>query len=244
MIFLGAAGFFACLGVLFIKARTLDGVEQESISLNQEALLMSEDLARVGLDVVVRDAQLAIDLPENVLFFDVNDSSLKPEAQGKIRAIAASITERYREYQVRSVGHADSAGDANYNLELGQRRAKVVANSLIISGLIENRVAAMSMGEDAPIAPNDSREGRAMNRRVEVQVSPQALVHQPPKEDEDKIPGAISGKDSGEGKPSPFVEVLQENPLFVTLGCLSSLIGVISGMSEAVKWGRKRKRGA
>ncbi len=70
--------------------------------------------------------------------------------------------------KIRVEGHTDSSGDAAANLLLSEKRAQAVRDSLISLGVDAERVTAMGMGEDFPIASNDTEEGRARNRRVDV----------------------------------------------------------------------------
>ena len=70
--------------------------------------------------------------------------------------------------QIRVEGHTDSQGAAEANLELSQKRADAVREALIGLGVAEDRITAMGMGEDFPIASNDDEAGRAQNRRVDV----------------------------------------------------------------------------
>lgn len=70
--------------------------------------------------------------------------------------------------KIRVEGHTDSSGDADANLQLSEKRAQAVRESLISLGVDAERVTAMGMGEDFPIASNDTEEGRARNRRVDV----------------------------------------------------------------------------
>lgn len=65
-------------------------------------------------------------------------------------------------------GHTDSTGSDAYNSQLSQRRARAVAEYLAAHGVSSSRLHAVGMGENHPVASNDSREGRALNRRVEV----------------------------------------------------------------------------
>jgi OOP family OmpA-OmpF porin len=69
---------------------------------------------------------------------------------------------------VRVEGHTDSMGTDAYNQALGQRRAEAVRDHLVNGGISAGRVTARSFGESKPIASNDSEEGRALNRRVEI----------------------------------------------------------------------------
>jgi outer membrane protein OmpA-like peptidoglycan-associated protein len=70
--------------------------------------------------------------------------------------------------QIRVEGHTDAQGAAEANLELSQKRADAVREALIGLGVAEDRITAMGMGEDFPIASNDDEAGRAQNRRVDV----------------------------------------------------------------------------
>ena len=71
-------------------------------------------------------------------------------------------------YEVTIVGHTDSVGSNKYNFGLSRRRAESVKAKLIEFGLAEDRIAGIeAMGEEQPIATNETKEGRAQNRRVE-----------------------------------------------------------------------------
>ena len=64
----------------------------------------------------------------------------------------------------------DASGDADYNESLGAQRAEAVRRSLSLQGIALNRMATISYGEEAPVAPNTTPEGRAQNRRVAIVV--------------------------------------------------------------------------
>jgi flagellar motor protein MotB len=71
------------------------------------------------------------------------------------------------------LGHSDTSGSAPDNVKLSQERAQAVAAIFRLSGLQRDRLMLRGMGGEAPRAANDSNEGRALNRRVELLVSPQ-----------------------------------------------------------------------
>ena len=71
-------------------------------------------------------------------------------------------------------GHTDSQGDDQHNKELSQRRAQAVASVLINSGVNPGRIRSIGRGEDQPIASNLTPEGRQLNRRVEIVITPNA----------------------------------------------------------------------
>jgi len=70
--------------------------------------------------------------------------------------------------KIRVEGHTDSRGDAEANLLLSEQRAQAVREALISLGVASERVTALGMGEDFPIASNEDEAGRARNRRVDV----------------------------------------------------------------------------
>ncbi len=70
--------------------------------------------------------------------------------------------------KIRVEGHTDSRGDAEANLKLSEQRAQAVVDALISMGVDKDRISAMGMGEDFPIDSNETEEGRARNRRVDV----------------------------------------------------------------------------
>ncbi len=65
-----------------------------------------------------------------------------------------------------AIGHTDSVGEADYNLDLSRRRAQSAVNYLAAQGVTESRITVRGMGESAPVADNATAEGRALNRRV------------------------------------------------------------------------------
>ena len=105
--------------------------------------------------------------------FDTNKAIVKPEYFAEIRRVATFMNQ-YENTQVVVVGHTDSRGSASYNQELSQRRAAAVAAVLVREhGISASRVASRGAGESSPIASNDTKEGRAQNRRVVGEVSAQ-----------------------------------------------------------------------
>ena len=103
--------------------------------------------------------------------FDFDSAELNEEGIASIeeyrRSIAPELTDAY---MVVIVGHTDSSGDPKYNMWLSLERAKSVADYLITTGINENQVRVIGRGPKEPIASNDTREGRTLNRRVDVLV--------------------------------------------------------------------------
>ncbi len=101
--------------------------------------------------------------------FDFDKADIRADA-AVILDEAASILNRSRRFQVRVEGHTDSTGPAEYNQGLSERRAAAVKRYLVEQGVSASRLQTAGFGEGNPIAGNDTRDGRALNRRVELQV--------------------------------------------------------------------------
>jgi outer membrane protein OmpA-like peptidoglycan-associated protein len=99
--------------------------------------------------------------------FGPGRSTLRPEAEGLLGNLIEFV-ERDPNSQIRIEGHTDSTGNANANQLLSQKRADSVREALIASGVDGSRISAVGFGSDHPVASDDTAEGRAKNRRVEV----------------------------------------------------------------------------
>jgi OOP family OmpA-OmpF porin len=102
-------------------------------------------------------------------FFDYDKSVVKPEGKAKLDDLADKVKGINLEVVI-AVGHTDSRGSDAYNQKLSVRRAEAVKAYLISKGIESNRVYTEGKGEGQPVADNATSEGRAKNRRVEVEV--------------------------------------------------------------------------
>ena len=126
---------------------------------------MEQVLARQ--DRVERDGDaLRVALASDVLF-DSGSARLQPGAEDKLREVA-QVLDRYPRTRLEVIGHTDSRGSAASNEALSERRADAVRDALVRDGVSATRLTARGVGETRPVATNDTAEGRAMNRRVEI----------------------------------------------------------------------------
>ena len=102
-------------------------------------------------------------------FFDFDKYVLKPEGKAKLDDLVGKVKGVNLEVII-AVGHTDSIGTVEYNQKLSVRRAEAVKAYLVSKGIEKNRVYTEGKGEKQPVADNRTAEGRAKNRRVEVEV--------------------------------------------------------------------------
>ncbi|MGH7658108.1 MAG: OmpA family protein, partial [Gemmatimonadales bacterium] len=96
-------------------------------------------------------------------------STLRAEARENLGNLAASLDE-YEGSDLLIVGHTDSVGTDSYNLDLSRRRADAASDYLASQGVLRTRLNTQGMGENDPVAANDTETGRQANRRVEVAI--------------------------------------------------------------------------
>ena len=102
-------------------------------------------------------------------FFDFDKSVLKPEGKAKLDDLVSKIKGINLEVII-AVGHTDAVGSDGYNQKLSVRRSEAVKAYLVTKGIEKNRVYTEGKGEKQPVADNKTAEGRAKNRRVEIEV--------------------------------------------------------------------------
>ena len=102
-------------------------------------------------------------------FFDFDKSVLKPEGKAKLDDLVSKVKGINLEVII-AVGHTDSVGSDAYNQKLSVRRSEAVKAYLVSKGIEKNRVYTEGKGEKQPVADNKTAEGRAKNRRVEIEV--------------------------------------------------------------------------
>ncbi len=102
-------------------------------------------------------------------FFDFDKAVLKPEGKAKLDDLVSKVKGINLEVII-AVGHTDSVGSDAYNQKLSVRRSEAVKAYLVSKGIEKNRVYTEGKGEKQPVADNKTKEGRAKNRRVEIEV--------------------------------------------------------------------------
>lgn len=134
--------------------------------MDKQADEMREDIDGAKIERVGEGIKITFD---SGILFDVNKSDLKPEAKRNLESLA-TILNKYEDTNVLIEGHTDNVGSEEYNMELSERRSQSVANYLATLNVDATRFTIMGYGESQPIATNETVEGRAQNRRVELAI--------------------------------------------------------------------------
>lgn len=111
------------------------------------------------------------------ILFGVDKTTLSPESREALSRFAANMNAN-PDTDIRIVGHTDSTGRHQYNMDLSDRRAKSVVDFLVSQNVTSKRIMSQGVGPDQPIADNSTQAGRAKNRRVEIFIVPGAKMIQ------------------------------------------------------------------
>jgi len=103
------------------------------------------------------------------LLFEFDSSTLQPNAKTNIYKLA-DILKKYPDSNILIAGHTDSDGTEEYNQSLSERRAQAVSDYTKLQGVDPSRLSIIGLGENEPIATNESVEGKQLNRRVEIAI--------------------------------------------------------------------------
>jgi outer membrane protein OmpA-like peptidoglycan-associated protein len=133
---------------------------------------LREQLDGSGVGVVRKGNDVTLSLPGSLAF--APDSADLNAAFGGVLDAVAVVLKKYDKTVIEVAGHTDSTGSREYNQALSERRAAAVAAYLEKHGILKSRVVTIGAGETRPVASNDSADGRARNRRVELTLSPLA----------------------------------------------------------------------
>lgn len=139
---------------------------------NGQSLPLQRDSFNYNLGTFLARGNNA-DLPKTFVFdnlnFDSGTTALTPESRATVLNLI-TILKACPSAQVQLVGHTDNTGDAGANLTLSQNRANVVRGMLVNGGVASERITTAGYGQERPVAPNDTEEGKARNRRTELVV--------------------------------------------------------------------------
>ncbi len=135
----------------------------------QEAELRAQ-LQGTGVSVTRVGNQIVLNMPSNITF-DVDSATIQPRFNETLISVGL-VLRKFDKTIIDVYGHTDSTGSDEHNEALSQRRAVAVATALANQGVDQRRFFIDGRGEEDPVASNATEQGRALNRRVEIQLSP------------------------------------------------------------------------
>jgi len=138
--------------------------------MDKQQARLREEMAGTGVNVVRQGDNIILQMPSDVTFA-LNRSDIDPKFYPVLDDVGRVLNE-YPATYVDVVGHASADGAADYNQRLSEQRAGSVAGYLISRNVLRDRLFVAGRGENQPIASNDTDQGRAQNRRVEIVLRP------------------------------------------------------------------------
>ncbi|GGQ13609.1 OmpA family protein [Shewanella litoralis] len=135
----------------------------------QEAKLRKQ-LQSTGVSVTRSGDNIILNMPNEVTFA-VDQTVLSERAKSVLNSVVL-VAKEYDDTRLNVIGYTDSSGSDSYNLRLSQVRASEVAQYITSQNVNGSRVSSTGMGEASPIASNNTADGRAQNRRVEIVLTP------------------------------------------------------------------------
>ena len=152
-------------------ARKLAAARSKEAELaKREAELASqqaESLRRRLEHMQLRETDRGVVVTLGDVLFASGESELKDAAAQNVQDVVDLLAAE-PDKRIRIEGHTDSSGDAAFNLRLSEQRAQAVRDALVNAGVAPDRITVVGLGEDFPIASNDTAAGRSQNRRVDV----------------------------------------------------------------------------
>lgn len=133
--------------------------------------------AGTDVSVVRQGDDLLLNIPSGINFA-YNSANIEPQFRATLDKVA-SVLSQYDQTYIDVYGHTDSTGTDAYNQDLSERRSISVADYLSSHGVQAPRIATRGFGETQPVASNETEEGRAANRRVEIKIVPVSQTDAP-----------------------------------------------------------------
>ena len=131
------------------------------------AVEQANTLRRQLENLQLRQTESGVVVTLGDVLFETGQTELRDDAMSSLVEVV-DLLQSEPDKRIRIEGHTDSTGNSDANLRISQQRADAVLNALVSLGVDAGRVTSVGMGQDFPIASNDSEDGRAQNRRVDV----------------------------------------------------------------------------
>ena len=140
------------------------------VYMDRQEAKLREQLRGTGVSVTRVGDNVTLNMPGNITF-RTDSADLNPSFFRVLDSVAL-VAKEFNQTLIEVAGHTDSTGSEAYNQQLSERRAGTVAEYLRTRGILADRLITVGAGEARPIASNETAEGRALNRRVELTFAP------------------------------------------------------------------------
>jgi len=146
-------------------------VKKEGYLFHSENFIIPENAQyqEIQKDIYLKPIKVGQSIVLRNIFFDFDKATLRPESTTELENLIKLMNDNPN-IKIEISGHTDNIGSAAYNQKLSESRAKAVVDYLIEHGIERYRLSYMGYGFEKPIAPNDTEEGRQLNRRVEFKI--------------------------------------------------------------------------
>jgi len=146
------------------------GALKGNSNMKQQQEDFERELADTGVNIIEEDGNLRLIMPGNITFAS-SSSDINADFYTVLGSIL-NILKKYDDTRLTVSGHTDSTGSLEINRRLSTERAGSVKDYFVSQGIQDYRVFAHGMDSKVPIATNDTPQGREMNRRVEIEITP------------------------------------------------------------------------
>ncbi|WP_076068724.1 OmpA family protein [Sphingomonas montana] len=138
--------------------------------MDRQEQALRRQTAGTGVEISRDGDDLLLNIPSGITF-DTNSYAIQPQFRSTLDQVAQTLSQ-YNQTMVDVYGHTDSTGGDQINVPLSENRARSVADYLSTRGVQSARLATRGFGSSQPVASNDTVDGRAQNRRVEIKIVP------------------------------------------------------------------------
>jgi outer membrane protein OmpA-like peptidoglycan-associated protein len=176
------------------EAQAQQAEREKEQALQQKEQMRAKLVAQLNQVLQTRDTARGVIVSMPDVLFGFDRYTLKPEAREKLAKISGIVL-AYPDLKLEVEGHTDSIGSDEYNQKLSEKRAETVRGYLVSQGVKPDEVSAVGLGKANPVADNSTRQGRQLNRRVEMIVS-----------------GDVIGTQVGTPSITPLEPTAQNNP--------------------------------
>ncbi|MFT5139471.1 MAG: outer membrane protein OmpA-like peptidoglycan-associated protein [Lysobacterales bacterium] len=140
------------------------------IYMDNQEMKLRQTLENTGVSVVRVGDNITLVMPGNITF-GVDSADINSAFYEILDSVSLVLVE-YKKTLVEVAGHTDSTGSMEHNQALSERRAASVSNYLVSRSVLAERLITIGAGENYPVANNETKEGRQLNRRVEINIVP------------------------------------------------------------------------